>query len=130
MIGQKYFAELSGLILVVAVATPVFAAGNGAQSDSQVQQTVAIGKRSMPNGLRGEIVSIDPTNRIVAVRHREYNGKDVTVVAVVDDHTRIKEGETNKSLADLKVGEHVQINYERQDKRDLAQEVLVQKDSH
>jgi hypothetical protein len=47
-------------------------------------------------------------------------------VTVVDDHTRIREGKTDKSVADLKVGEHVRINYERQDKRDLAREILIQ----
>jgi Cu/Ag efflux protein CusF len=128
--GQKYFATLSGLALMVAAATPAFAASDAAQSHSRAQQTVAIGKRSMPNRLGGEIVSIDPVKKVVAVKHENHNGKDVTVVAVVDDHTRIREGKTDKSFADLKVGEHVQINYERQDKRDLAHEVLVENNSH
>src|SRR5215831_20604561 len=78
----------------------------------------------------GEIVSIDPAKKVVAVKHKNRNGKDVTVVAVVDDHTKIREGKTDKSFADLRVGEHVQINYERQDKRDLAHEVLVENNSH
>ena len=128
--GQKYFAMVSGLALMVAAAMPALAAGDAAETHPQAEQTLAIGKRAMQNRLSGEIVSIDPARKVVAVKHKNRSGNDVTVVAVVDDHTRIREGKTDKSLADLKVGEHVQINYERQDKRDLAHEVLVQNDSH
>jgi hypothetical protein len=130
MEGKKYFATLSGFALIVAAATPAFAASDAAHAQSKVQQTVATGKRAMPHRVSGEIVSIDPAKKVVAVKHKNRNGKDVTVVAVVDDHTKIREGKTDKSFADLKVGEHVQINYERQHKRDLAHEVLVQNNSN
>jgi hypothetical protein len=128
MDGKKYFATLSGLALILAAVTPALAAGDEAKASSKVDQTVAVEKQTTPRRLIGEIVSIDQAKKIVAVKHKNPSGKESTVVTVVDDHTRIREGKTDKSVADLKVGEHVRINYERQDKRDLAREILIQSD--
>src|SRR5262249_33638355 len=114
---QKYFATLSGLALMVAAATPAFAASDAAHAQSKVQQTVATGKRAMPHRVSGEIVSIDPAKKVVAVKHKNYNGKDVTVVAVVDGHKKNKESKKDKYFGDLRVGEQGQNNDERAGKR-------------
>jgi hypothetical protein len=82
-------------------------------------------KQTQVNRLNGEIASTDQTAKTVTVKARR-NGKEITVAALVDDHTGIRDGRTSKSLADLRVGERVRIYYERQDNRDLARNILVQ----
>jgi Cu/Ag efflux protein CusF len=98
------------------------------KTSSKTAQTAALEKQPQVNRLNGEIASIDHTAKTITVKSKR-NGKEITVAAVVDDHTGIRDGKITKSLADLKVGERVRIYYEHQEKQDLARNILLQPSS-
>jgi Cu/Ag efflux protein CusF len=122
---KTFAATVSGLVLVLSAAAPVLAASDEAKASLKTGQIAAVEKQTQVNRLNGEIASTDQTAKTVTVKARR-NGKEITVAALVDDHTGIRDGRTSKSLADLRVGERVRIYYERQDNRDLARNILVQ----
>jgi hypothetical protein len=122
---KTFAATVSGLVLVLSAAAPVLAASDQAKASLKTGQIAAVEKQTQVNRLNGEIASTDQTAKTVTVKARR-NGKEITVAALVDDHTGIRDGRTSKSLADLRVGERVRIYYERQDNRDLARNILVQ----
>ncbi len=118
--------------MVLSVALPAWAAGEAKKDVSQeyktrlkTEQTATVEKPAQVNRLNGEIASIDQSAKTVTVKAK-HNGKEITVAALVDDHTNITDGRSTKSLAGLKVGERVRIYYEHQDKRDLARNIILQ----
>jgi Cu/Ag efflux protein CusF len=121
--------------MVWSMALPAWAADEAKKNVSQeyktsskTAQTAALEKQPQVNRLNGEIASIDHTAKTITVKSKR-NGKEITVAAVVDDHTGIRDGKITKSLADLKVGERVRIYYEHQEKQDLARNILLQPSS-
>lgn len=121
--------------MVLSMALPAWAADEAKKDVSQeyktsskTAQTAALEKQPQVNRLNGEIASIDHTAKTITVKSKR-NGKEITVAAVVDDHTGIRDGKITKSLADLKVGERVRIYYEHQEKQDLARNILLQPSS-
>lgn len=117
-------ATASGLALVLATAAASLAADE-TKANPKAVQTAVVEKHTEMNKLNGEITSIDRAAKMVTVKAKR-NGKDITVAALLDDHTAIMDGRNSKSFADLKVGERVRIYYERQDNRELARNILVQ----
>jgi hypothetical protein len=118
--------------MVLSLALPAWAADEAKKDVSQeyktrskTEQTAAVEKQAQVNRLNGEIAFIDQTAKTVTVKAKR-DGKEITVAALVDDHTGIRDGRSTKSLADLKVGERVRIYYEHQEKRDLARNILLQ----
>jgi ERCC4-type nuclease len=49
------------------------------------------------------------------------------VGASVTDHTVIKEGKTKKRVADLKVGDHVWMKFERVSSGDIAPSIIIKR---
>jgi hypothetical protein len=116
--------------MVLSVAVPALAAEEARVSQerlttSKTEQSAAMENQTQVNRLNGEIAAIDQAAKMVTVKAKR-NGKEITVAALVDDRTGIRDGRITKSLAELKVGERVRMYYESQGKRDLARNILLQ----
>src|SRR5258706_3954297 len=85
--------------MVLSVALPAWAAEER-MPGSKTEQNPAMEKQIQLNRLNGEIAAIDQAAKIVTVKAKR-NGKEFTVVALVDDHTGIRDGRISKSLGDL-----------------------------
>ena len=126
MKGNRRIANLSALILVMAMSAPVMASSPSAQTASKDKRVAAAEKRSKAVWVDGEVTAVDPAAKTVTLKAKSSKGKETTVAAMTDDHTRIQEGKANKSLSDLKVGDHVRLQYEHKAQGDLARQILVQ----
>ena len=116
--------------MVLSVALPALAAEEAKapqerMSAAKTEQSAAMEKPGQVSKLNGEIAAVDHAAKMVTVKAKR-NGKDITVAALVDDQTGIRDGRNTKSLSELKVGERVRIYYENQGKRELARNILVQ----
>ena len=116
--------------MVLSVALPALAAEEAKVPQERVsaaktEQSAAMEKQGQLNKLNGEIAAVDQAAKMVTVKAKR-NGKEITVAALVDDQTGIRDGRITKSFSELKVGERVRIYYENQGKRELARNILVQ----
>jgi len=127
MNGKRFFATVSGLVLVLAMGSPVLASTDKAQSRPEIVQVAAKSKRPAQKvrTFTGEVASVDQTANTVTVKSKTRKGKELTLGAKVNDKTVIKSGKATKTLADLKAGDKVSVKYRRTAEGDVASSILI-----
>ena len=83
------------------------------------------GKSEM-HRVSGEVTAVEPGAKTMVVKAME--GKKVLDVGVdVTDKTIIREGKTNKTLGDIKVGDRVWMKYEKTSDKLIAEYIRILK---
>jgi len=127
MNGKRILATVSGLVLILAMGSPVLASTDKAQSRPEIVQVAAKSKRPAQKvrTFTGEVASVDQTANTVTVKSKTRKGKELTLGAKVNDKTVIKSGKATKTLADLKAGDKVSVKYRRTAEGDVASSILI-----
>ena len=128
MNGKRFFATVSGLVLVLAMGSPVLAASSEkAEPSHKVVKVATKAKKQAPrlHTFTGEVASVDQTANTVTVKSKTRKGKELTLGAKVNDKTVIKSGKATKTLADLKAGDKVSVKYRRTAEGDVASSILI-----
>jgi hypothetical protein len=74
--------------------------------------------------VRGEVTAVEAAAKTLTVK-TVRNKKEDIVGAEVPDGVKITEGKTVKTLADVKVGDHVWMKYDRMSGRQVADEIRI-----
>ncbi len=120
----KRFATLTAaLMLPVWVAGPSFAAGQEAAKSKPAETRKA--ERASLHAVSGTVSAIEPGAKTVEVKVPRKKANSLVVGASVTDRTVIREGKRKKSLADLKVGDHVWMKFERATSGDIARIIVI-----
>lgn len=127
---KHVIAALSGLVLAVAMGAPAFAATPKASHSAKVEKMAAVKhkwtKKDSMRWLTGKLASVDETGKTITVKTKTRKGQEFTLGALVNDHTKIKEGKKVMTMADLRPGERVRVQYEHVAKGgDYAQEIWI-----
>ena len=110
----------TALMLVVWTAGTSLAAGpDAAKSKPAKAQTM---EHALAQTIYGTVSAVKPDTKTIEVTVPWGKPDRLIVGATV---TEIKEGKTRKSLADLKVGEHVRMTFERVSSGDVAKPIII-----
>jgi hypothetical protein len=119
-------------IVTTAFVLTVWAAGlsmaaDQAASKSQPAETRGLSKASKAaiHTVTGTVSAVQPDAKTVEVKVPRGKAETLLVGAMLNDQTVIKEGKTRKSLADLKVGDHVWMKFERGSSGDIAKTIVI-----
>jgi hypothetical protein len=109
-----------GAGLALASSDTSKATGETNPSASQIE------KKSEVRRVRGEVTAVEPGAKTMVVKAME--GKKVLDVGVdVPDKAIIREGKTNKTLGDIKVGDRVWMKYEKASDKLVADYIRILK---
>lgn len=115
--------------LSIAVMLVVWAAGTSlaAVPDTTKSKQAQTHKteHSMIRAVYGTVSAVTPGTKTIEVTVPKGKSNHLVVGATVTDQTVIKEGKAKKSLADLKVGEHVRMKFERVRTGDVAKLIVI-----
>ena len=120
---KKLVTIATGMMLTVWVAGPALSAGQEAAKSTpagahQVEKAVL-------HAVSGTVSAVTPDAKTIEVKVPRKNADSLVVGAAVNDQTVIREGETKKRLADLKVGDHVWMKFERGSSGDIARTIVI-----
>jgi len=74
--------------------------------------------------VRGEVTAVETAAKTLTVKAMRNKKADI-VGAEVPDGVKITEGKAVKTLADIKVGDHVWMKYDRMSSRQVADEIRI-----
>ena len=95
-------------------------------SQAAKSSTSQITEKREVRRVRGEVTAVEPEAKTMVVKVME--GKKTLDVGVdVTDKTIIREGKTNKTLGDLKVGDRVWMKYEKSNDKLAADYIRILK---
>ena len=137
MNALKYVAVMAvtgmlGLGAGVASAAETKAPEAGKATMAAKSAATAPGKEAKEVGrdliVRGELTAVDSTATPPTVTLKVLKGKqDETMTIAVPSTAKILEGKTVKAVADLAMGEHVRIKYDRTQDRLEADQIHILK---
>lgn len=109
-------ATLSGLVFAAAMGAPAFAAAPKVSHRVKVEKMASVShkwtKKERMHWLTGKLASVDSSGKTITVKARtRKEGHEFTLGALVNNHTSIKEGKKVLTLADLKPGDRVRVEY-------------------
>jgi hypothetical protein len=120
---RKPAAVATTLMLAVWVAGPSLAADQeAAKSKPAVVHQV---EKPAVHTISGTVSAVEPGAKSVEVKVPRGKEAALIVGASVTDQTVIKEGKSRKSLADLKVGDHVWMKFEGGSSGDIAKTIVI-----
>ena len=106
----------------VAIASSNTSQTNGATKSA----SKGTEEKSAMHRVRGEVTAVEPGAKTMVVKAME--GKKALDVGVdITDKTIIREGKTNKTLGDIKVGDRVWMKYEKTSDKLVADYIRILK---
>lgn len=129
MTTVKTLVGLSTAVMLVMLGTGTSLATTPVPAKSKPAETQTM-KHSAIQTVAGTLSAVNPDTKTVEVTVPKGKADHLIVGATVTDQTVIKEGKTRKSLADLKVGEHVRMKFERVSSGDVAKMILIKAEKH
>lgn len=109
---KKAIAIVLSIMFVFALTTVTFAADKKMKAD----------KKAGKMHVAGEVTNVDAKANTITVK-----GKKGDVTVSVDDKTAIMAGKEKKTMADVKVGEKVKVEYTEADGKNVAHKVHLMK---
>ena len=74
----------------------------------------------------GEVVSVDPQNKQVVIKHLDYESyEEVQMTLKVDEKTQF---ENIADLSEVKAGDHISVDYQVKDGSHIAEFIVVEKE--
>ena len=74
----------------------------------------------------GEVVSVDPQNKQMAIKHLDYESyEEVQVTLKVDEKTQF---ENVADLSEVKAGDHISVDYQVKDGSHIAEFIVVERE--
>jgi len=120
---KKLVAVATALMLAVWLAGPSLAADQeAAKSKPAAAHQV---EKPAVRTISGTVSAVEPEAKTFEVKVPRGKEEALIVGASVTDRTVIREGKTKKKLADLKVGDHVWMKFERASSGDVAKMIVI-----
>ena len=124
---------LRKLLVLIAASSLTLGAGLALASTDVSKTTEAtkpnatrMEKKSEVHRVRGEVTAVEPGAKTMVVNAME--GKRALDVGVdIGEKTIIREGKANKTLNDIKVGDHVWMRYEKTNDKLVADYIRILK---
>ena len=107
---KKTIAIVLSLVLMFAFTAVTFAA----------EKAAAPAKKAVKKQVTGEVTAVDAKANTLTVK-----GKKGDVMVSTDDKTAVTAGKDKKTLADVKVGDKVTVNYTEADGKNVAAKVAI-----
>ena len=107
---KKSIAIVLSLVLMLAFTAVTFAA----------EKAAAPAKKAVKKQVTGEVTAVDAKANTLTVK-----GKSGDVTVSTDDKTKVAAGKAKKTLADVKVGDKVEVNYTEADGKNTASHVSI-----
>ncbi|MBI3779643.1 MAG: hypothetical protein HY278_01050 [candidate division NC10 bacterium] len=124
---MRYFKNLATIMiafmLTVWGAGPSLAANPDA-SKAKASDTGQVA-RAVVHAMSGTVSAVQPKAKTIEVKAPRGKKDNLVVGASVTDRTVIREGKRKKSLEDLKVGDHVWMEFERGSSGDIAKMIVI-----
>ena len=128
------------MMVIFTLAAGVLLLGAQAASASPVAAKTADGdkasasrsdQKSEARQVRGVVVAVEPHSSPMTLTLNTAEGKQQLTVGVdITDQTMIREGKVAKSLGDIKVGDHVWLEYRRSEDSLVADAVRIRPLTH
>ncbi len=124
------FVMLAAGVLAAGPGTALAstAAAKAPEGARPASQAVAPAPAARPGErrVRGEVTAVEPNAKTIVVKVMEGK-KELIVGAEVTEKTSIREGNAHKILANIKVGEHVWMKYDRMSDKLVADGIHILK---
>ena len=115
---KKTIAIVLSLVLMFAFTAVTFAADKEAATAEK--KSAAAEKKAVKKQVTGEVTAVDATANTLTVK-----GKKGDVMLSTDDKTTVMAGKEKKTLADVKAGDNVTVNYTEADGKNVAHKVAI-----
>jgi len=115
---KKTIAIVLSLVLMFAFTAVTFAAEKAAAPAEKKEAAPA--KKAVKKQVTGEVTAVDAKANTLTVK-----GKKGDVMLSADDKTAVTAGKDKKTLADVKVGDKVTVNYTEADGKNVAHKVAI-----
>jgi cytoskeletal protein RodZ len=129
MTTVKKLVSLSTAVMLVMLGAGTSLATTPATAKSKPVEARMVKHPSIQT-VAGTLSAVNPASKTVEVTVPKGKADHLVVGATVTDQTIIKEGKAKKSLADLKVGEHVRMRFERVSSGDVAKTIVIKAEKH
>ncbi|MBI5050195.1 MAG: hypothetical protein HZC11_04795 [Nitrospirae bacterium] len=116
---KKAIAIVLALTLVFAVTSLTIAAEKKEAAPMEKKE-MAPAMKPAAKHVTGDVVSVDAAANTVVVK-----GKKGDITVQVNDKTKITSGKGKKTLADIKAGENVAVNYTEADGKNTAKSIDI-----
>ena len=124
---RKLATVAAAIVLATWVAGPSVAAEQEAAEPKGAESRPA--KQAVLHTIYGTVSAVEPGARTLEVKASRGKGEALVVGAKVTDHTLIREEKHSKNLADLKVGDHVWMKFQRVSTGDIARMIVIKSEN-
>lgn len=123
----KRLVTITAALALIALgeAKPSLAAEKEAAKSKPAE--IAQVEKAVARTISGTVTAVVPDANTLVVAVPKGKSDTLVVGASVTDQTVIKKGKTKKRLADLEVGNHVWMRFERVSFGDIAQTIVVKR---
>ena len=115
---KKTIAIVLSLVLMFAFTAVTFAAEKAAAPAEKKEAAPA--KKAAKKQVTGEVTAVDAKANTLTVK-----GKKGDVTVSTDDKTKVAAGKNKKTLADVKVGDKVEVKFTEADGKNTASHVSI-----
>lgn len=125
--------EVAKAPAVAAPAAPAKASGEKATQETKAEQKAEKAQAARGKGekevaadrtVRGEVTAVETTAKTLTVKTMRNKKEDIIGVDV-PDAVKITQGKAAKTLADIKVGDHVWMKYDRMSDKLVADTIHI-----
>ena len=122
---KKTIAIVLSLVLMFAFTAVTFAAEKKAAAPAEKKEMApaekaAPAKKAVKKQVTGEVTAVDAKANTLTVKGRKGD-----VMVSTDDKTTVMAGKDKKTLADVKAGDKVTVNYTEADGKNVAAKVAI-----
>ena len=124
--SQKLLALLAASSLTLGAGLALAASDTSKAAETTKPSAIQSEKKAEVHRVRGEVTAVEPGANTMVVKAME-NKKALDVGVDITSKTIIREGKANKTLTDIKVGDHVWMKYEKANDKLVADYVRILK---